>query len=148
MPFYSYEFLDQTAPDYFPPMPGFVTLAYHTGDIQYLFPLYKGGAVGIAHALNKQQRFSLISWWLLGRTSCGQAIQTGRATNLGRVIRRPIFTWFTENLAVPPPVVATTYSPPITIPPTTPAGLSTETNAQFSAEHQCAFWDTVLQYGP
>jgi para-nitrobenzyl esterase len=35
-------------------MPGFQSLAYHTGDIQYLFPLYHG-ATGIVHPLNSQQ---------------------------------------------------------------------------------------------
>ena len=43
VPYYAYEFDERTAPYYFPPMPGFVALAYHTSDIQYLFPLYHGG---------------------------------------------------------------------------------------------------------
>ena len=34
VPVYAYEFNDQTAPFYFPPLPGFQSLAYHTGDIQ------------------------------------------------------------------------------------------------------------------
>ena len=43
IPLYTYEFDDQTAPLYFPKMPGFLSLAYHTSDIQYLFPLWHGG---------------------------------------------------------------------------------------------------------
>ena len=43
IPVYTYEFDDQTAPFYFPKMPGFLSLAYHTADIQYLFPLWHGG---------------------------------------------------------------------------------------------------------
>jgi para-nitrobenzyl esterase len=43
VPVYAYEFDDRTAPSYFPVMPGLQMLAYHTGDIQYLFPLYHGG---------------------------------------------------------------------------------------------------------
>ena len=55
VPFYAYEFNDQTAPSYFPGLPGYRSLAYHTGDIQYLFPLYHGGPNGIPHPLNSQQ---------------------------------------------------------------------------------------------
>ena len=43
IPVYTYEFDDQTAPFYFPKMPEFLPLAYHTADIQYLFPLWHGG---------------------------------------------------------------------------------------------------------
>ncbi len=46
VPLYAYEFSDRTAPDYFPPMPGFQSLAYHTSDIQYYFPLWHGGDLG------------------------------------------------------------------------------------------------------
>jgi para-nitrobenzyl esterase len=51
---YAYEFDDQTAPSYFPPM-SFPMGAYHTSDIQYLFPLFKGG-LGSAHPLNQAQQ--------------------------------------------------------------------------------------------
>jgi para-nitrobenzyl esterase len=37
VPIYAYEFDDQTAPFYFPKMPGFAPLAYDTSDIQYFF---------------------------------------------------------------------------------------------------------------
>ncbi len=53
--YYAYEFDERTAPFYFPKMPGFVSLAYHTSDIQYLFPLYHGGSDGIIHSLNNKQ---------------------------------------------------------------------------------------------
>ena len=57
IPLYTYEFDDQTAPFYFPKMPGFLSLAYHTADIQYLFPLWHGGPSppSIIHSLNKKQ---------------------------------------------------------------------------------------------
>jgi para-nitrobenzyl esterase len=42
VPVYMYEFDDRTAPSYFPKMPGFQSLAFHTVDIQYLFPLWHG----------------------------------------------------------------------------------------------------------
>jgi para-nitrobenzyl esterase len=135
-------------------MPGFVTVAYHTGDIQYLFPLYHGSVTGIAHPLNSKQEVlsdQLVAAWT-------NFMWTGNPNGKGRGQSNLNKPWpryttanpliFTENISSPPPLIATTYSPPITLPPTTPAGLSTETNAQFSAEHHCAFWDTVLQYGP
>src|SRR5205085_9694261 len=43
LPVYAYEFNDQHAPYYYPPMPGFTPLAAHTIDIQFLFPLWHGG---------------------------------------------------------------------------------------------------------
>jgi len=43
IPVYAYNFNDPTPPFYFPRMPGFTALAYHTADIQFLFPLYHGG---------------------------------------------------------------------------------------------------------
>ena len=149
VPLYIWEFRDQTAPDYFPPMPDFVTLAYHTGDIQYYFPLYKGGAVGIAHPLNTQQQLlsdQLVEAWT-------NFMWTGNPNGQGNS-PWPLYTgtrnglWFTENLKHPPNVVATTYSPHITIPATTPPGLSTVTDASVSADHHCDFWAKYLQYGP
>jgi para-nitrobenzyl esterase len=63
-PIYTYEFQDRTAPFYFPAFffP-FESLAYHTSDIQYLFPLYHGGPAppSVAHALNSKQEISLQS---------------------------------------------------------------------------------------
>jgi len=44
---YAYEFNDQNAPYYYPPMPGFTPLAAHTIDIQFLFPGYHGGNLGV-----------------------------------------------------------------------------------------------------
>ncbi len=46
VPVYQYEFNYQNAPYYFPHMPGFVALASHTIDIQFLFQNWHGGAVG------------------------------------------------------------------------------------------------------
>ncbi|MET0313379.1 MAG: carboxylesterase family protein [Hansschlegelia sp.] len=54
-PIYVYEFADRTAPSYFPKMPGFEALAYHTADIQYVFPGWHGGDQGVPHDLNRQQ---------------------------------------------------------------------------------------------
>ncbi len=126
VPLYAYEFRDRTAPDYFPPMPGFVSLAYHTSDIQYLFPLWHGGDLGTPHPLNpKQEKLSdqLVKAWT-------NFARTGNPNGEGNS------PWprYTEN------------NPVFLAEDIEPAGLSTMTDAQFSAEHQCDFWDKVLVY--
>lgn len=60
----AYEFADRTAPSYAPPV-SFPYGAYHTGEIQYLFPLYHG-AQGTPQPLNRaQERLSdaMVSYW-------------------------------------------------------------------------------------
>ena len=126
VPLYAYEFRDRTAPNYFPPMPGFQSLAYHTSDIQYYFPLWHGGDLGTPHPLNaNQEQLSdqLVAAWT-------NFAWTGNPNGHGDK-PWPRYTpsnsvFFAENIA--------------------PAGLSTLSDAQFSSEHQCAFWDTVLVY--
>ena len=117
VPFYGYSFDDRTAPSYFPKMPGFLFLAYHTSDIQYLFPLYHGGPAppSIIHSLNnKQQDLSdqLVAAWT-------NFAWTGNPNGLGnypwpRFTNSPIKpAYLSENIPV----------------------LSTYTDAQFSALH-------------
>jgi para-nitrobenzyl esterase len=126
VPYYGYEFDERTAPYYFPKMPSFQALAYHTSDIQFLFPLWHGGPLGITHELNgKQQTLSnqLVSAWT-------NFAWTGNPNGLGNS-PWPRFTnkadkpiWLSENIPV----------------------LSTMTDAQFSASHKCDFWDKTLIY--
>ncbi len=52
-PVYTFQFDDRTAPSYLPPQP-YPLGAYHTAEILYLFPLFKGG-LGTAHPLNAAQ---------------------------------------------------------------------------------------------
>lgn len=64
-PTYAYEFTDATAPSYFPPA-GFAMGAYHTGELQYLFPLFRGGS-GTAHALDIAQQATarrMLRYWV------------------------------------------------------------------------------------
>lgn len=56
VPLYAYEFRDKTAPSYFPKMPGLVMGAYHTSELQYLFPRWRGGRQGIPRDLSPRQR--------------------------------------------------------------------------------------------
>jgi para-nitrobenzyl esterase len=127
IPLYTYEFDDQTAPFYFPKMPGFSSLAYHTSDIQYLFPGWSGGPVppSVMHSLNaKQENLSdqLVAAWT-------NFAATGNPNGLGNT-PWPLYpkgtgapAWFIENL--------------------TPPGLTTLTDNQYNALRKCNFWDAI-----
>ncbi len=63
-PVYAYEFRDQTAPSYFPKF-SFPMRAYHTAELQYIFPRFHGGR-GTPHALNAaQEKLSdqMVDYW-------------------------------------------------------------------------------------
>jgi para-nitrobenzyl esterase len=63
-PVYAYQFEDRTAPSYFAEV-SFPMRAYHTSELQYLFPMFKGGQ-GTAHPLSSQQeKLSdlLVDYW-------------------------------------------------------------------------------------
>ncbi len=126
VPLYAYEFDDRMAPFYFPKMPGFSSLAYRTGDIQYLFPLFHGGPLGVRHELNKQQEQlsdELVSAW-------ANFARTGNPNGEGNV-PWPLY----ENK----PATAAYLSENTPI-------LSAFTDEEFSAEHKCDLWDRVLTY--
>ncbi len=64
VPVYAYEFQDRTAPSYFEPV-SYPMRAFHTAELQYLFPLFHGGQ-GTPHLLNAQQERlsdSLVDYW-------------------------------------------------------------------------------------
>jgi para-nitrobenzyl esterase len=64
VPVYAYEFADRTAPSYFPDL-SYPMRAYHTAELQYLFPLFRGGQ-GTSHPLNDaQQKLSdqIVDYW-------------------------------------------------------------------------------------
>ena len=126
VPVYAYEFVYQNAPYYFPPMPDFVALAAHTIDIQFLFPLWHGGPLGIVHPLNKaeeQLSDDLVDFWT-------DFARTGNP-NGNRVKDHP---WPRYRAAWDNYLAQDV------------ATLSTYTGSQFSDIHKCWFWDTVLLY--
>jgi para-nitrobenzyl esterase len=126
VPVYAYEFDDQTAPSYFPVMPGFQPLAMHTSDIQYLFPLWHGGPDGIEHPLNSHQEDlsdQLVTAWT-------NFAWMGNPNGLGNS---------------PWPRFRNRPNQPGILSEGLPA-LSTFTDAQFSAKHKCLFWDSISSY--
>lgn len=95
-------------------------------DRVYYFPLFHGGALGIAHPLNAKQEVlsdQLVAAW-------SNFAWTGNPNGQGNK-PWPRYTgknglWSTENIA--------------------PVALSTETDASFRAEHHCDFWEKILVY--
>ena len=120
IPVYAYLFNDQTPPFYFPKMPGFTPLAYHTADIQFLFPLYHGGQ-GTPHKLmGAQETLSneLVAAWT-------KFAWTGNPNGVGNA------TW---------PVFKSNASASDVLLENVPS-LSVETTAQFNSSHHCGFWE-------
>lgn len=132
-PIYAYEFNDRHAPYYFPSMPGFTPLAAHTIDIQFLFPLWHGGILGVSGAsqspaLSKdEERLSdhLVAAWT-------NFAKTGNPNESGDT---------------PWPRFANQEGVPEYLSQNVPA-LSAFTNAEFGANHNCEFWDRVIVYQP
>jgi para-nitrobenzyl esterase len=123
IPVYAYEFADATAPSFFPDMPGMEVLAYHTADIQYLFPLWHGGPLGIRHPLNRKQMMlsdQLVSAW-------ANFARTGNPNGSG------------DN---PWPRYTASGEAPAWLIQDLP-GLSSLTDVQYSPIRHCDFWDSV-----
>jgi para-nitrobenzyl esterase len=123
IPVYAYEFADQTAPSIFPDMPGLEMQAYHTADIQYVFPLWHGGPQGIAKPLNSQQtglsNKIVAAWVNFARTGnpngSGNSPWPRYATSAGTP------AWLIQDLG----------------------GFSSLSDRQYSLIHHCDFWDIV-----
>jgi para-nitrobenzyl esterase len=126
VPVYMYLFADRSAPSYFPKMPGYQTLAYHTGDIPYVFTGYHGGPDGLPTPLNPvQAKLSdhLIDAWAdfaRGGNPNGQGDAPWPRWKKGDATP----AYFLQN----------------------DDWKTVQTNAQFAAAHQCAFWQSVLLY--
>jgi para-nitrobenzyl esterase len=133
LPVYAYEFNDQNAPYYYPPMPGFTPLAAHTIDIQFLFPLWHGGILGVpgasqSPALTPQESILsdelVAAWTKFART--GNPNGTGNSPWPQFVNQEGVPEYLSENVP----------------------SLSTFTNAEFGARHDCDFWDKIIVYQP
>jgi para-nitrobenzyl esterase len=126
VPVYAYEFRDQTSPFMFPELPDFAPLAYHTADLQYLFPGFRGGDKGVRHDLNpKQQKLSdeLVDAWT-------NFARRGNPNGSGEN------SW---PLHTSDPNAKTYMAQDI-------PELSTISDNDFTADHKCDFWKDVLVY--
>lgn len=126
VPVYAYEFRDRTAPFYFPEMPDFLPLAYHTADLLYLFPGFHGGDQGIKHELNAPQR--KLSDYLVD--AWANFAWTGNPNRKGDV------PWplYRRDPAVKSILAQDIFE------------LSVMSDGDFSQEHKCDFWDDKLVY--
>jgi len=124
VPAYAYEFDYRQAPYYFPAMPEFTPLAAHTIDIQFLFPLWHGGILGVAHALDaKEMALSdelVARWTLFARDGNPNG---GTADVPWPRFVKPAANLYSQNL------VSTALPVP-----------------KFSERHQCDFWNQYLIY--
>ena len=122
VPVYMYLFNDRTAQTYFPKMPGFQPLAYHTADIPYVFTGYHGGPEGAPFTLTPAQSQSVRSdGGGLGEFRPYRQSQWQRMTRLGRAGKRA------------------TIAPAYLL--QDDGWKTVQTNAQFAAAHNCAFWN-------
>jgi para-nitrobenzyl esterase len=125
VPVYAYQFNYPGAPYYFPEMPGFTPYAAHTIDIQFLFVGWHGGNLGVnSRALNAQETAlsdQMVAAWT-------NFARTGNPNGSGNS---------------PWPRYTTQAGAPAVLSQNVPSS-STLTDAQFSANHQCDFWDTIL----
>ena len=126
VPLYAYEFRDQTAPSMFPELPDFKPMAYHTADLQYQFPGFHGGDKGVQHPLNAQQQKlsdQIVTAWT-------NFARYGNPNGNGSKVW-PVYTsdpkaqsYLSQNIPE----------------------LTTFSDNEFTAMHQCDFWKDVLVY--
>ena len=129
VPVYEYEFNYQKAPYYFPPLPGFAPLAAHTIDIQFLFPGWHGGVLGVNHTPQNTWTTGEISGPEITLSDQLVAAWTNFAST-GNPNRTGNSPWPQYTSATNAPAVLSENVP----------SLGTFTNAQWSTNHNCDFW--------
>jgi para-nitrobenzyl esterase len=125
-PVYMYLFDDRTAQTYFPKMPGFQPLAYHTADIAYVFTGYHGSPEGLHFTLTAaQSRLSdqMVDAWV-------NFARTGNPNGQGNT---PWPRW-QKGADIPAYLLQSD------------GWKTVQTNAQFTSAHNCAFWNSILLY--
>ena len=129
VPTYAYDFVYQNAPYYFQKMPGYQPLAAHTIDIQFLFPGWHGGILGvnIDQATGAQRDLNagesnlsdqLVAAWT-------NFAATGNPNGSGDS-PWPVFTTSSQKYLVED------------------LSLSTESASEFRSAYKCDFWDPRL----
>ena len=132
MPVYAYEFNDRNAPYYFPPMPGFLP-SPPIPSISNFYSRYGTAASSVSRRQpvpgsdKEEQRLSdqLVAAWTNFAKS-GNPNESGNSPWPRFVTQEGVPAYLSQNV------------------PT----LSTFTNAQFGANHNCNFWDGVIVYQP
>lgn len=127
VPVHMYLFADRTAPSYFPKMPGYQSLAYHTGDIPYLFTGYHGGPKGVPTTLTPQQQDlsdKMIDAW-------ATFARSGNPNP--RMVNTPWPLWQTGPRTKAYFLQDNNWG-------------TLQTNGEFAAAHQCGFWQSILLY--
>jgi para-nitrobenzyl esterase len=125
-PVYMYVFNDRTAQSYFPRMPGYQPLAYHTADIPYVFTGYHGGPEGLPITLTPTQaKLSdrLVDAWA----------NFAKQGNPNARDDRPWPRWMPGDDAQAYFLQDDGWS-------------TVQTNAQFAMAHKCGFWNKALLY--
>jgi para-nitrobenzyl esterase len=123
---YMYLFDDRTAQTYFPKMPGFQPLAYHTADIAYVFTGYHGGPQGLPFTLNATQTQlsdRMVAAW-------ANFAHSGNPNGKGDA---PWPRWKKGGDTQAYLLQNADWK-------------TVQTNAQFAATHQCGFWNSILLY--
>lgn len=129
VPTYAYDFVYQNAPYYFQKMPGYQPLAAHTIDIQFLFPGWHGGILGV----NIDQVTGAQRDLNAGETNLSDQLvaawtnfaATGNPNGSGDS-PWPVFTTSSQKYLVED------------------LSLSTESVSEFRSAYKCDFWDPRL----
>lgn len=137
-PVYGYDFTYRNSPFYFPRMPDarsptgqFRALAYHTADIQYLFQGWHGGNLGV----NLDQT--------TGRPRELHGAEVTLSDQLLAAWTRFVATGDPNGEEVPRWPMLTRTSPTLL---REDVPVSSETEAQYRARYECAFWDHLQTY--
>jgi para-nitrobenzyl esterase len=132
IPTYAYDFTYRDAPYYFPWMPGFKALAYHTVDIQFIFPKWRGGHLGVNLDQNSGQP---------------RELQGAERTLSDRLVA----AW-TKFAATGNPNGGTSNSPwPKYNSPSASIlnqnlSFTTDSTATYRSSYKCDFWDPLQTY--
>ncbi len=132
IPTYAYDFTYTEAPYYFPWMPGFKADAYHTVDIQFIFPKWRGGNLGVnldqttgqPRELQGAERVlsdKLVAAWTNFAKSGNP--NGGSSNSPWPRYNSPTASFLNQNLA-----------------------LTTDSTATFRARYKCDFWDPLQTY--
>jgi para-nitrobenzyl esterase len=121
VPVYAYEFNDEQAPYYFPPLPDFAPLAAHTIDIQFLFRNWHGSVFGVNHPANLSPAEEVLSDELVAAWTHFAA--TGNPNGQGNA------PWPRFTSAANKPAILSEKP-----------GLGAFTQEEWSTNHNCAFW--------